>query len=64
MLQIEFSYEEAQMLQEVLGGYLSDLRIQVRRTENTVFRDILKERQNSLLNVMTRLENETQAVSG
>ena len=64
MLQIEFSYEEAQMLQEVLGGYLSDLRIQVRRTENTVFRDILKERQNSLLNVMTRLENETQAASG
>ena len=64
MVRIEFSYEEAQMLREVLGGYLSDLRIQVRRTENTVFRDILKERQNSLLDVMTRLENETQAVRG
>jgi hypothetical protein len=42
-MQLELPAEEAQLLHRILSGYLSDLRMEVAGTDNTKFRQGLKD---------------------
>ena len=44
-MQLDLTIEEAQMLNEVLTGYLSDLRFEIANTDSGFFREGLKERE-------------------
>ncbi len=44
-MQLSLTIEEAQILNEVLTGYLSDLRFEIANTDSGFFREGLKERE-------------------
>jgi len=44
-MQLNLTVEEAQMLNEVLTSYLSDLRFEIADTDSGFFREGLKERE-------------------
>ncbi len=44
-MQLNLTIEEAQILNEVLTGYLSDLRFEIANTDSGFFREGLKERE-------------------
>lgn len=56
MIRIELTAEEARLLREALGLYLSDFRRQVAGTENPEFRHALQRKQNALEEILRRLE--------
>ncbi|HEX3035919.1 MAG TPA: hypothetical protein VHT73_12470 [Thermodesulfobacteriota bacterium] len=55
-MHIDITSEEAQMLREVLGSYLSDLRMEISNTENMSFREELKKREEFLKKLIKHLE--------
>jgi len=44
MIRMELTAEEAEMLQESLESYFSDLRMEIAGTESMAFREILKKK--------------------
>jgi hypothetical protein len=57
MVQIELSPEKAEMLQEVLVSYLSELRLEITYTHIEDFREFLRRRGDLLEGLLQRLEN-------
>ena len=55
MTHLELTYEEAGELREVLESYLSDLRMEIGGTENMNFREMLKEKEVFLTEILRRL---------
>lgn len=55
MLQLELSTTEAKTLREVLESFLSDLHLEIAHTDSADFRDMLKERKQVILKVLTVL---------
>ncbi len=58
MVNVALSVEEAGLLQELLGGYLTDLRREVAGTENPDFRHTLQRRERFLEDFLQRLAPE------
>jgi hypothetical protein len=52
----QLNEKEHRMLREILGGYLSDLRMEIADTDSKDFRDDLKERESFLKELLVRLE--------
>jgi thioredoxin-related protein len=53
---IQLNVKEQRMLREILGAYLSDLRMEIADTDRKDFRDELKEREVFLKDLLARLE--------
>jgi hypothetical protein len=56
MIRIELTSEKAEMLQEIISAYLSDLRMEIAGTENMDFRENLKKKEEFLNEILRRLE--------
>jgi hypothetical protein len=56
MLRLELTAEEAAILDEVLKEYVSDLRMEIVRTDSMDFREGLKEKQRVLKDLIRKLE--------
>lgn len=56
MLRIELTTDEVSTLQEVITSYVSDLRVEVARTDRMELREALKAREALLKGLLTRLE--------
>lgn len=59
MITIELTDDEAKVLRNVLENYLTHLRIEIVGTYRKEFRDALKEREKTLLDLVGRLEKAT-----
>ena len=57
MSRIELSPEEDAELHLILDSYLSDLRTEIRETDNRDFREHLKQREAFVKKLMKRLED-------
>lgn len=57
MIRIELTPEKAEMLREILEGYLSDLRMEIADTDLMSFRENLKEREDFLKELLERLKS-------
>jgi hypothetical protein len=55
MVRIELTPEEVEMLSFILESYLSDLRLEVRETDNRDFRESLKQREVFLKKLLGQL---------
>ena len=55
MTRIELTDQEVELLREVLGEYVSDLRMEVADTDSMDFREGLKERERILKDILERL---------
>ena len=55
-MDIQLNVKEQRMLREILGAYLSDLRMEIADTDRKDFRDELKEREVFLKDLLARLE--------
>jgi hypothetical protein len=53
---IQLNERQRRMLREILGAYLSDLRMEIAGTDSKDFRDELKERELFLKELLARLE--------
>ena len=58
MTRIDLNPDEAGMLKEVLESYLSDLRMEIGRTENMSFREEMKKREELLKRLIQKLGEE------
>jgi len=56
-VEINLNHVEQQLLLEILGEELKDLRVEVRRTGTPEFHDNLKRREKLLENVIAKLES-------
>lgn len=56
MIRIELTPDKAEMLREILEGYLSDLRMEIADTDLMSFRENLKERELFLKDLLDRLK--------
>lgn len=56
MIRMELTAEEAEMLQESLESYFSDLRMEIAGTESMAFREILKKKEAFLLRIIQQLK--------
>jgi hypothetical protein len=54
-MQLNLTAEEAQVLNEILTSYLSDLRMEISHTDSGFFRENLKERENFLKKIIQDL---------
>jgi hypothetical protein len=54
-MQINLTTEEAEVLNEILTSYLSDLRMEISHTDSGFFREGLKERENLLKKIIEDL---------
>ena len=59
MVDFQLNDKECGMLREILGAYLSDLRMEIANTDSKDFRDDLKEREVFLKELLLRLEGRT-----
>lgn len=59
MITIELTDDEGKVLRNVLENYLTHLRIEIVGTYRKEFRDALKEREKTLLDLVGRLEKAT-----
>lgn len=57
MTSLELSKEEKDTLIDVLGSYLSDLRMQIADTDSSFFREDLKAKKTILIGILDRLSN-------
>ena len=55
MVRLELTAEEAETLTEILRSYLSDLRMEIARTDDRHFRENLKMRETFIKDVLGRL---------
>jgi hypothetical protein len=55
MVHVELTPEQAGTLAEILGEYLSDLRMEIAGTDEMGFREGLKQREVFLKDLLTRL---------
>ncbi len=58
MIQIELTHENAELLREILGNHLSQLRMEIAHTDRKEFRDFLKKRGQFLEEFLQGLEKE------
>jgi len=56
MVRLELDRQQAEMLREMLEGYLGDLRMEVSQTDQMDFREELKKKEALLKDVIARLE--------
>lgn len=56
MVTVELTEDETKVLRNVLENYLTHLRIEIVGTYRKEFRDALKEREKTLLELVSRLE--------
>jgi hypothetical protein len=56
MVRLEFDTHESSMMNEILGSYLSELRMEIADTEKMSFREDLKKKEVFIKNVMARIE--------
>jgi hypothetical protein len=56
MIQIGLHSDEAEVLQSMLEGCLSDLRVQLRHTDNRDYRHMLKQQEALLKKILQRLD--------
>ena len=54
---INLSGVETEMLQEVLEGYLSDLRMEIVNTDRAAYREMLKERRQTLEHILDGVQH-------
>jgi hypothetical protein len=57
MNSLELSKEEKDTLIDVLGSYLSDLRMEMADTDSSFFREELRNKKKILDNILDRLKN-------
>ncbi|HEX9667662.1 MAG TPA: hypothetical protein VGA95_14040 [Thermodesulfobacteriota bacterium] len=57
MRSLELSKEEKDTLIDVLGSYISDLRMQIADTDSSFFREGLKTKKMILIGILDRLNN-------
>jgi len=57
MSSLELSREEKDTLIDVLGSYLSDLRMQIADTDSSFFREELKTKKRILIGILDRLND-------
>jgi hypothetical protein len=57
MRSLELSKEEKDTLIDVLGNYLSDLRMQIADTDSSFFREELKAKKMILVGILDRLND-------
>lgn len=55
--QLALSYEESSLLNRVLGTYLGDLRMEISGTDNPRMRRVLREEENLLRSLRSRLDD-------
>ena len=60
MAQVNLSAEESDMLRQVLGTYLSDLRMEIADTEQMDFRENLKRQETFLKRLLEQLAADMQ----
>jgi len=56
MVRLELDRQQAEMLREMLEGYLGDLRMEVSQTDQKDFREDLKKREELLKDLIERLD--------
>ena len=56
MKSLELSKEEMDTLIEVLGSYISDLRMQIADTDSSIFKEGLKTKKMILIAILDRLK--------
>lgn len=61
-MDIQLDERELRMLREILGAYLSDLRMEIADTDRKDFREHLKEREVFLKDFLARLEGTADRV--
>jgi hypothetical protein len=54
-MQLNLTAEEAEVLNEILTSYLSDLRMEISHTDSGFFRESLKEKENLLKKIIQDL---------
>ena len=57
MRSLEVSKEEKDTLIDVLGSYLSDLRMQIADTDSSFFKEELKAKKKILIGILDRLKS-------
>ena len=61
MVRIEMAHEGAEILREILGNHLSELRMETAHTERKEYREFLRNRTEFLEGFIRDLESELQA---
>lgn len=59
MLQLDLTLDEARVLQDALQCFLSDLRVEVRNTDNREYKEALKQNEAHLKKVLNHLSTHT-----
>ncbi len=59
MVHIELDYEGTEMLKEILGSHLSELRMEVAHTDRKEFREFLEKRKKFLEHLLQELDRES-----
>ena len=60
MIQLTLTQKEAEILNDILENYLSDLRQEISATDLVQFKDTLKERKVVIMKVLNALTEKTQ----
>ena len=63
-MQLDISSQEQELLVHVLDNYLRDLRSEIYHTDSSGFKDELKEREETINELLTRLRSPTRASAG
>lgn len=61
MIPISLTEEEREILIQILEEYLSDLRIEISHTDDTSFREPLKNRKEALIRILDALQITSKA---
>jgi hypothetical protein len=61
MTKLELSARECEVLRSTLMSYMSDLRMEIADTDRMEYRDVLKARKQTLLDIVEKLPKEDEA---
>jgi len=61
MVQLQFTDEEAGLLQNLIQNYMPELEVEIHRTEEHAFREALEEKEKLLHDMLLRLEQRKTA---
>lgn len=56
MITVNFSPEESQLLENLLETYLSDLKMEIRHTDNYEYKQMLKQQQDTINRIVQGLK--------
>ena len=63
MSEIKLNSNEINVLIKTLNSYLSDLRMEIADTDSMKFRQMLKDKKETLMGILAKLEEKTKQVA-